>query len=527
MLKMGTIAPLKRKTTKLVWGWLLLIVLWAVFMSMRNTPAASLQELKASASDILESSGNLIKGSFSAGPWSLTADVWHPEEEFYQQTDQEEDKVKEYDQQPADEEYKEEQYQAARPNVDDTPRKAQYRPRPTAATKGSQSEISQSGSWDLATFQRQWLSVELGGAFDGSHLLHLCNATTWRTDVVLQMLHARGGIANVRGTILDFLHLAIRVGASHVVLPQYAKRADASLDWTGTETETETDDESRGEYWPFDTLFDADWVVGVVDSYCPQMTVYRTLQNAPHEATVQDLFRPRRARPDKAMDESVAASVAHFAAWLEQRPAGYRPGRRNLVSTAATMLSFDMRPYPRMRTTLGRLLRVNPVIRELAAAAVYGMRAGSHGHGHGHGLDTIDPRQEVYEGAYYGMHLRTEKQQTAAAAAAAAAASKAGWAVSAPGGFERQTDAHLAHCQRLGLRVIYAAMEDEEDVLRFADKAMKQANITVVSKHNLVTEPQHVAALRKLTWDQRGALDWEILARSTFFSGPVTVSPCT
>lgn len=487
-LKMGIGTPLKKPATRLVWGWLLLIVLWAIFIGVRNTPDASLQGLKASASDIWEHSGEFIKGSLSAGPWSSTTDVWHPEEEFYQE--------------PDEEVYKEEQHQAASPKVDGAPIKAEHKPQPTFPIKSSQSNTplgaatsDQPQSWDLAAFQKEWLSVELGGAFDGSHLLQLCNATTWRDDIVLQMLHSRGGIANVRGTILDFFHLAIRVGASHVVLPQYVKRADASLDWT---------DESSG-YWPFGNLFDADWIVGVVDAYCPQMTVYRNLGDAPYDATVEDTYQPRRARQDKAMNEDMSASVADFEEWLEVGPAGYEPGRLNLVSMGASMLNFDMLPFPRMRTTLGRMLRINPVIRELAAAAVYRMRDG-------HGLDTIDPRQEMYEDAYYGMHLRTEKDATTI-----------GWAA-VLGGFDRQTDAHLEHCKSLGLRVIYAATGNEEDVLRFAEKAMKQANITVVSKHSLITEPQHAAALKKLTWDQRGALDWEVLARSTFFSGPVMVS---
>lgn len=463
---MGILTSPLRPTTKIIWCWLSVVVLWGLVFVVRRHSEVSFQELKHAAGDIL------------GGPsWPSTppSGGHHAEGPDHEAGDYEEPHHRHHQHQP--------QGPHARP--DGPPR-----PQP----------------WDPDSFKRAWLEADLGGAaFDGARLEEVCNGTAWRGDVVLRLLHSRGGLGNVRGTVLDFLHLALRAGAAHVVLPSYVKRADDTLDWM---------DESRG-YWPFDNLFDADWLEGAVRRHCPQMTLHRTVEDAAAAhgggaglAEVAELYEPPRARTDKDPSQSLAATVAHFEAWLAAGPAGYDPARGpSLVSTRASLWMFDMLPAPRLRAALGRVLRINPRIRELAAAAVYAMRAA-------HGLEAaVDPREQYYEGAYYGMHLRTEQDATAIVH----------WDQEF-GGFEQQTDAHLEKCKSLGLRVIYVASGNEEDIVRFAAKAKEQANIAVCSKRDLLTAPEDVAALDELTWDQHGALDWEVLSRSTFFSGPVMVS---
>ncbi|KAF3766788.1 hypothetical protein M406DRAFT_239600, partial [Cryphonectria parasitica EP155] len=341
-----------------------------------------------------------------------------------------------------------------------------------------------------------WLATEIGGPFNGSWLAQVCNETTWRSDVALHMTHSRGGLANVRGTILDFLHFAIRTGTAHLVLPSYVKRTDTSLDWM---------DESNG-YWPFSNLFDDVWFLDTMKTHCPQVTFYGNVTDVPATAFVEPDYEIHTARPDKRPDESIAATAAHFAAWLADNPAGYQPGLLNLVNVGATLWAFDMMTSPRMRLVLGRMCKINPRIRELAATATWNLR-GLHNLS-----ETLDPRDQIYQDAFYGMHLRTE-----------ADASTVNWD-SQFGGFDSQTDIHLEKCQGLGLQVIYVASGNQEDIERFKEKAMDRANITVVSKKDLITDPDDQAVLDGMTWDQHGALDWEVLARSTYFSGPVMSS---
>lgn len=73
-----------------------------------------------------------------------------------------------------------------------------------------------------------------------------------------------------------------------------------------------------------------------------------------------------------------------------------------------------------------------------------------------------------------------------------------------------------------GLSVIYVASGNKEDIVQFATKARQAPhNIQVVSKDDLLSSAEDRAALAALTWDQQGALDWEVLCRATYFTGPV------
>ncbi|ROW10201.1 hypothetical protein VMCG_01947 [Cytospora schulzeri] len=350
----------------------------------------------------------------------------------------------------------------------------------------------QSGPEGLSTFKEEWLATELGGHFDGSRLQQFCNETKWRNDVVLQMLHSRGGIGNVRGTILDFIYFAIRSG-SHIVLPGYIKRTDTNLDWM---------DESNG-YHTFDNMFDSKWLIRIMKIHCPQMHVYRTIDDAPYNTTINAEYNMLPARSDKQAANNEPTLLAHFSHWLRDQP-GYVPGELNLVKSTAQIWNFDLYPRPKLRATMGRLLRISPQIRGLAATAVFNMRSR---------VETdINPGEQLHRGAYCGVHLRTEVD-----------AAKSGW-LKIYGDFETQTDIYIEMCKSQGLRVIYVASGNQEDIIRFTQKADKEAGIAVLSKHDLLSAPEDRKLLDGLTWDQHGALDWEVLSRSSFFSGPTMSS---
>lgn len=361
----------------------------------------------------------------------------------------------------------------------------QQPPSPDAATKQPPKPK------DPSKFKETWLATELGGNFDGTKLEKLCSETKWREDVVLQMLHSRGGIGNVRGTILDFFYFAIRSG-SHVVLPGYVKRTDTSLDWM---------DESNG-YHSFDNMFDSKWLMGIMSLHCPQMRIYLTVDQAPYNKTIDAEYNMISGRSDKQAANNEPALLAHFAHWLEDQP-GYKPDRVNLVTFVAQIWSFDLYPRPKLRATFGRLLKISPQIRGLAATAVFNMRP--------HVKPNIKPGDQLHRGAYCGVHLRTEVD-----------AANSGW-LKTYGGFEKQTDIYLKLCKSQGLKVIYVASGNQEDIVNFTPKAAKDG-ITVLSKHDLLPAPQDRKVLDSLSWDQHGALDWEVLSRSSYFSGPTMSS---
>lgn len=367
----------------------------------------------------------------------------------------------------------------------------------TTTTASSSGEQLEPKTWDQDSFKEAWLATELGGTFDGARLARLCRETKWRSDVAADMLHSRGGLANVRGTVLDFLYFALRAGISHVVVPSYVRRTDSSLDWM---------DESHG-YWPFENLFDEDWLLEAFGEHCPQMTFYHNVSDVQAESTVEDDYAVPRARTDKTQDESVPLVVEHFEKWLTGTAPGYTPGVLNLVVILPTLWAYDLQTSPKLRLALGRMCKINPRIRELAAAATWNLRTSYH-------LEAqIDPRRQIYRGAFYGMHLRTERD----------AALMTSW-LQSYGGFEDQAAWHLEKCVSLGLKLIYVASGNEKDIERLKEMAMDKGKITVVSKNDLITDPADKTVLDSLTWDQHGALDWEVLARSSYFAGPIMVS---
>lgn len=297
----------------------------------------------------------------------------------------------------------------------------------------------------------------------------------------------------MRGTILDFIYFAIRSG-SHIVLPGYVKRTDKSLDWM---------DESNG-YHPFDNMFDSEWITSTMSTHCPQIYVYRTIDDVPYNTTIKAEYNMLPARSDKQAANNEPTLLAHFSHWLKDQP-GYMPGELNLVRSTAQIWNFDLYPQPKLRAAFGRLLKINPQMRELAATAVFNMR--SHVK-----PNIIDPGDQLHRDAYCGVHLRTEVD-----------AAKSGW-LKSYGDFETQTDVYIKMCKSQGLQVIYVASGNQNDIIRFTQKAEKEAGITVLSKHELLAAPQDREVLESLTWDQQGALDWEILSRSSFFSGPTMSS---
>ncbi|KAL0942063.1 alternative oxidase [Colletotrichum truncatum] len=349
--------------------------------------------------------------------------------------------------------------------------------------------------WNPAEFKDAWLDTQLGGEFDGSRIAHFCNKTKWRDDIVLHMRHSRGGLGNVRGTILDFLYAAMLFGTP-IIMPAYVKRTDANLDWMN---------EDNG-YHEYGNLFDKDWLLENLEKYCPQLTIYPTADDAPITATLKNEYGLMNARSDKDADRNELAFIKNLNGWLETQD-DYVKGLPTLIPTIACFLNFDMESKPELRKALGGLVRISPALRELAAEAVWAMYER-------YGLEAaLDPREELHRSAYCGVHLRTEDD-----------AVRSGWTGGMYGGFDEQTDSHIEICGALGLRVIYVATGERRDISRFAEKAMDRAGITVVSKINLLNSPEMETVMQNLTWDQQGVLDYEVLSRSSFFTGPVMSS---
>ncbi|RMY48811.1 hypothetical protein D0863_15299 [Hortaea werneckii] len=342
-----------------------------------------------------------------------------------------------------------------------------------------------------ATFINDWLSVHILSPFNPSALTTYCNQTAWDPSLVFNLADANGGIGNIRGNILDFVFYAVEAGAS-IMLPTMATRSPADLSnvWA-----------SRGG---FDVMFDESWFLSALGWACPQMGVYKPRSQEEMVEPLEGVYVPPSRRVDVEGGNSREGFRAHLGSWVRERK---REGEGMvLVNVGRTLWEVDTRSLPPgFRRNFGQLLRINPVIRRLAAIVVERLATERD--------LKIDPLAAIPPQAFYGAHLRTE-----------ADAQAIGWLNEPNTNFSAQTDAYIAHALSHGLRTIYVSSGSAEEIARFASKAASHSPpLTVVSKHSLLP-PQGLRDLDALTWDQQALVDYEVLLRASVFGGFVKSS---
>jgi hypothetical protein len=333
-------------------------------------------------------------------------------------------------------------------------------------------------------FLRAWLSTHLLDPFDPAPLARHCNATSWTANLVFTLADANGGIGNVRGNVLDFVAAAVDAGADRL--------ADV---WGGGRA-------------PFGHFFDEEWFVRALGDACPQMAIYREVERERLGRAMDGVFAPRSRRVDEDGGNTRAAGREALDAWLRANPewgsARLMSGDAVVVNVGRSLWDVDTRSLPRgLRRNLGLLLQTRVDVRGLAAVVMWRL-------GERFGLRDLEAR--VPQGAFLGVHLRTESDARAA-----------GW-LEGGLGFENQTDGYIALAVRRRLKVVYVASGNATELERFREKAAaNEPPLTVTSKFDLL-EANEAAALRELTWDQQGLVDYEVLKRCSKFSGIVKSS---
>jgi hypothetical protein len=89
-------------------------------------------------------------------------------------------------------------------------------------------------------------------------------------------------------------------------------------------------------------------------------------------------------------------------------------------------------------------------------------------------------------------------------------------------GYQSQAPFYLEEAQRLNLTTIYLATGSPEHRERF-QKDARALGITVYVKEDLL-EPEELAVLKSLTWDQQALVDYDVLLYSCRFCGAVRSS---
>lgn len=250
-----------------------------------------------------------------------------------------------------------------------------------------QQQQTGSETYTLATFKKAWLENEIGeplASTDLTSISNLCDSVSWYDDIVLDMASYSGGIGDLRVQILNFIYFAIQTG-SHIILPPYINST--------LETSNLADD-SNG--LPFSQLFDAQFLTTTLADTCPQMQVFQWAQMSVIEAMVTERFDIGPSHIDQNANSTPPKMWIGFRDWIATSPDGYRGDALNLVTVGVPLFNFDMRTKHKLRMALGRLIKFNYQIREVAAMALFNLR-------HNRNLEAaIDPWKSVYQGAYYG-----------------------------------------------------------------------------------------------------------------------------
>lgn len=359
------------------------------------------------------------------------------------------------------------------------------------------------------TFIDTWLSHDLLSPFNPHPLRFYCNDSARATNaspkrnkrknVVLNLANANGGIGNIRGNLLDFLFFALETSSS-ILLPGFSGRDEANIAnvW--------------GSWKGFGEFFDQDFFLEIFGKVCSDLEVFVLEEGMELKEAInggRGNFRPGSRRGDLGVGTEREGVVKGLERYLEEVDDGKgEEGEMQVLNLERTLWDVDTRALPLgFRRNFGGLLRIRRDIRRLAAVVVQSLAEKF-------GL-SIDPRDGVPRGAFYGAHLRTE-----------ADAGAAGWLNDGEvnANFSAQTDAYIAHAVKKKLGVMYVATGNSSDLELFKRKAANhRPSITVVSKHDLLPQSE-LATFEKLSWDQKALIDYEVLKRCSVFGGFVKSS---
>ncbi|EOO02074.1 putative alternative oxidase protein [Phaeoacremonium minimum UCRPA7] len=344
-------------------------------------------------------------------------------------------------------------------------------------------------------FVSDYLEHEIDGDFDGTKIRELCASKPWADkdrQLILTCHPPEGGIGAVKNQHLHCIRLAIEIGAD-VVFPDIVRRSDTDI----TKLNPHPIGPPKGI--PMDYFFDFNHLNQSLAAFCPQMKVYRSLNDlydvpsvlqaetvALHELTENFVNGTIIEYPDRIRRQ--------FYEHLEElKPAKNRiyPMRVHLAKTAfAWPTAYD---DPGFTKNFGRILRIREDIRLLAASGLYNMQKRFN--------LNLDPRNGIKRDSFIGVHLRTEKDVAGEFPP-----------------YETQAAYYLNYLAQNHIPVVYLATgATEENVTAFAERA-QEFGATSVLKRDILDAPE-LALLDTFSWDQRALIDYEIMLRAGLITG--------
>ncbi|WQF78114.1 Putative GDP-fucose protein O-fucosyltransferase [Colletotrichum destructivum] len=336
-------------------------------------------------------------------------------------------------------------------------------------------------------FIKDFLEHEIDGRFDGAAIESLCASKKWTPGLIMSCDAVPGGIGDVRNAHLHCLRFAIEAGAA-LILPEIIPRSEDDIKSINGRPSVH-----------LDYYFDMDHLRDVLTTYCPQMKVYESmddLYNVPE--AVSGLQFSIGDTNDKWLYGNVMAEPENwhqqFHKFLDEKvPVKERtnPFRVHLQRTQWMWpTAKDTAP---VASSFGRMLRIRPDARRLAASALFTL-------GSRFRLN-LDPRTRYHPASFVGVHLRTEENVDDKYPDYTTQAANYFHCLS-------ESQSHIA---------FLATGATQDNITAFVDRAA-DFNVTVVTKLDIL-DVEEKATLGKLSWDQQGLVDYEIMLRAGLVAG--------
>jgi len=250
-------------------------------------------------------------------------------------------------------------------------------------------------------------------------------------------------------------------------------------------------------------MFDTQHFIDSLALSCPSLKVFTSVLEVADHEIVQDRIS---LRPESLIDRVPARGLRRpeewrdiFYQWLQQHSSP------NSKSPTIVDLGRSYLQYPvysdgeGFALSFGSILKIRSDLRVLATKSLLNLAEK-------YSL-TIDLAQLIIPNAFFGVHLRTEKD-------AAMAWPAHDWVYSS---YETQSMIYLQQAPRSNSTVIYVASGDMSEVAKLSSDAAN-INMTVTNKFDLLTGDDR-EELANLAWDQQALVDFLVMEKASDFAG--------
>jgi hypothetical protein len=355
-------------------------------------------------------------------------------------------------------------------------------------------------------FLRQAINVEFPAPIDYAAIRDVCTRgpSSFRPGLVFSCEGQHGGVGMLRNQILKCIRYAIHGGGA-LVIPSMARRNPSDI--ADIETMVEV---------PMEYLFDREAFVRHLTQGCPGLRLYDHAEDLPSYANVQahlhllgDQFEPGHPREGLQHPRDWRRS---FDAWLDRQQISIRPDAPVHIKMEQSYLEYPVHDDGLVfASEFGKILSFRQDTRAIAARVLLQL--------HRQFDLPIDPSRAVNPDAFYGAHLRLEKD-------AVWAWDPEEWRYSR---MEDQFREQFENLVRTNLTVVYVASGNRTVVDLFADylktkltahsdPAVRARNVTVVTKYDLLTGRDR-QQLDAFTFDQQALVDFLIMFKASAFMG--------